>query len=499
MLFSLWSQTKTQSKWLQTGHYLWTFCLRKSRHRVTEFAHVESCSRLEVVFFNSLILRSLLWFFDIHPGLQVKTSHWKSLPWILAGLALPDEEAARSIARRCCTMYDNSEDLSPSAVYGRKHPLSRRFLDYSFGDGQSLRHDLDEFVRGVSRRDLDRFCAWCGALRLMKTTEQPTEGLHRSLRQIMSRAPNASPAYLSTESRLPMFGRAFNSPETLARLAQKNEDLCSHKDLTKAIAKLIGGPGCIPAEGRKISHSDLVHLLYHCHFKYDRGKQTALVLPTSTAQKLRENKHLTLNGCDMDVFELFLVCIFDWAIGLLNSYSPATVWNGLFSNWLWLGLFRWIWTVLPAHTHSPQAELGFGAAQCHAYNGTPFVGSFSKKFGSRRFLQLTPRVHSRDGWKWSQSVSTTSPSKLTTTNGNLLMTNHFNILCDIWRTCIPSVMMNDDSLSFVYRLKIIVPCHSASDILGEWWWVTTEHILLLHCCILLLSTPFRWCWRILHV
>lgn len=208
-------------------------------------------------------------------------------------------------------MYDNSEDLSPSAVYGCKHPLSRRFLDYSFGDGQSLRHDLDEFVRGVSRRDLDRFCAWCGALRLMKTTEQPTEGLHRSLRQIMSRAPNASPAYLSTESRLPMFGRAFNSPETLARLAQKNEDLCSHKDLTKAIAKLIGGPGCIPAEGRKISHSDLVHLLYHCHFKYDRGKQTALVLPTSTAQKLRENKHLTLNGCDMDVFELFLVCIFD--------------------------------------------------------------------------------------------------------------------------------------------------------------------------------------------
>lgn len=351
MLFSLWSQTKTQSKWLQTGHYLWTFCLRKSRHRVTEFAHVESCSRLEVVFFNSLILRSLLWFFDIHPGLQVKTSHWKSLPWILAGLALPDEEAARSIARRCCTMYDNSEDLSPSAVYGRKHPLSRRFLDYSFGDGQSLRHDLDEFVRGVSRRDLDRFCAWCGALRLMKTTEQPTEGLHRSLHQIMSRAPNASPAYLSTESRLPMFGRAFNSPETLARLAQKNEDLCSHKDLTKAIAKLIGGPGCIPAEGRKISHSDLVHLLYHCHFKYDRGKQTALVLPTSTAQKLRENKHLTLNGCDMDV-ELFLVCIFDWAIGLLNSYSPATVWNGLFSNWLWLGLFRWIWTVLPAHTHT---------------------------------------------------------------------------------------------------------------------------------------------------
>lgn len=140
-------------------------------------------------------------------------------------------------------MYDNSEDLSPSAVYGRKHPLSRRFLDYSFGDGQSLRHDLDEFVRGVSRRDLDRFCAWCGALRLMKTTEQPTEGLHRSLHQIMSRAPNASPAYLSTESRLPMFGRAFNSPETLAWLAQKMKIYALTRTSPKQLPNLLEGPG----------------------------------------------------------------------------------------------------------------------------------------------------------------------------------------------------------------------------------------------------------------
>ncbi len=342
-------------------------------------------------------------------------------------------------------MYDNSADLSPSAIYGRKHPLSRRFLDYNFGDGQSLRHSLDEFINGVSRRDLDRFCAWCGALRLMKTTEQPTEGLHRSLHQIMSRAPNASPAYLSTESRLPMFGKAFNSPETLARLAQTNEDLCSLKDLTKAIARLIGGPWCIPAEGKQISHSDLVHLLYHCHFKYDRGKQTALVLPNSIAQKLRQNKRLAFD--DMAVFQTFwnvLSVLHIWLGG--PSCNHRVIKHRLLHKLFDLACFEliclvWrIWNDLngctSAHTHThtythaPQAEFGLGAAQCHAYDGAPFIGSFSQKFGSRLFLQLTLRVPSRNGWKGSQSVSTTSPSKRTRTGGNLLVIT--STFCYVW-------------------------------------------------------------------
>jgi len=224
---------------------------------------------------------------------QVKTSNWQCLPWLLAGLALPDEEAARGIARKCIALFENPNDLSPAAIFGRKHPLSKRFLDYNFGGDESLRESLDEFVAGVRRRDLDVFCSWCGALRLMKTTEQPTEGLHRSLSQLMSRAPNASPAFLSTESRMPMFTKTFGDPEALFALAERNHDLTAHKDLVSAVARLVGGRHCVPAEGRKNSHSDLGRLLYHCHFKYNRGKQTALVLPESTAQQLRNNKHLS--------------------------------------------------------------------------------------------------------------------------------------------------------------------------------------------------------------
>lgn len=222
---------------------------------------------------------------------QIKTSHWQCLPWLLAGLALADEEASRAIGRRCIALYEDQSDLSPATVYGRLHPLSKRFLGPNFGD-DALRSSLDEFLNGACRKDLDDFCSWCGALRLMKTTEQPTEGLRRSLNQLMTRAPNASPAYLSTESRLPMFQKAFGDPQALAQLATNNADLASQKDLIKAVAHLVGGQLCEPATDKSTSHAQLVRLLYHCHFKYDRGKETALALPLSTEQTLRRNKQL---------------------------------------------------------------------------------------------------------------------------------------------------------------------------------------------------------------
>lgn len=221
---------------------------------------------------------------------KVKTSHWKCLPWLLAGLALPDEEQARSIGRRCIKLFEDASDMSPMATYGRKHEMSRRFLDYNF-QHCSLRASLDEFLAGACRKDLDTFCQWCGALRLMKTTEQPTEGLHRSLKQLLSRAPHAGPSFLSTESRLPMFAKYFSSPQSLALLAHENEDLSTHRTLVIAVAHLVGGNQCEPSSEIGVSHPEAVKLLYHTSFKYDMGQQTALVLPTSDAQQLRVNKY----------------------------------------------------------------------------------------------------------------------------------------------------------------------------------------------------------------
>ena len=223
----------------------------------------------------------------------MKTANWMCLPWLLAGLALPDEEKARAIGRQCIKLFEDPRDMSPQATFGRKHTLSRRFLDYNFeGDSQdgSLRKSLDEFILGTHRKRLTNFSQWCGALRLMKTTEQPTEGLHRSLRQLLTRAPNGSPAFLSCESRLPAFSEFFSSPETLAQLASENEDLSSLRSLVLAVAQLVGGKHCVPCSDKTVTHAQAVQLLYHSDFKYDRGVQTALVLPNSDAQRLRANK-----------------------------------------------------------------------------------------------------------------------------------------------------------------------------------------------------------------
>lgn len=88
----------------------------------------------------------------IFPGIaQVKTSCWKQLPWLLCGLALPDEEEARSIARQAIDLFQQSS-IHPMVAFAKNHMMTRRFLDYDFqGDDSipndhALRPSLDEFL-----------------------------------------------------------------------------------------------------------------------------------------------------------------------------------------------------------------------------------------------------------------------------------------------------------------------------------------------------------------
>ena len=68
---------------------------------------------------------------------EVKTANWMCLPRLLAGLALPDEEKARAIGRKCIKLFEDPNDMPPQATFGRKHTLALRFLDYNFvGDAQ---------------------------------------------------------------------------------------------------------------------------------------------------------------------------------------------------------------------------------------------------------------------------------------------------------------------------------------------------------------------------
>eukprot|EP00438_Fugacium_kawagutii_P020071 Skav228982 [mRNA] locus=scaffold1053:49742:50299:+ [translate_table: standard] len=108
---------------------------------------------------------------------KLKSMHWQQLPWVLCGLAVREAEQARSIGRKVISMHDDGQNMDAMITFGRKHPLSARFLRKTFGDG-ALRPLLDQFVRGADLAtdpELEPLRQWIGALRLIRIVERETE------------------------------------------------------------------------------------------------------------------------------------------------------------------------------------------------------------------------------------------------------------------------------------------------------------------------------------
>lgn len=108
---------------------------------------------------------------------KLKTAHWQKLPWLLCGLAVREQERARAIGRRCVQMFDDAGNMDAMIIFGRRHPLTARFLNRNFA-GQSLRTMLDQFLQGSDLSndpDLGLLRQWIGALRLIRVVERETE------------------------------------------------------------------------------------------------------------------------------------------------------------------------------------------------------------------------------------------------------------------------------------------------------------------------------------
>lgn len=110
------------------------------------------------------------------------------------------------------------------------------------------------------------------------------------MKQIKSRAPNSSQAYISTETRIAAFNKLFDSPMAVEEVAVRHHDLESHRALSETVAKMVGGPTCKPVG--TLTHTELNNLLYHAAFKFSRGQTTKSVLPMSKADELRVKKIL---------------------------------------------------------------------------------------------------------------------------------------------------------------------------------------------------------------
>ena len=89
----------------------------------------------------------------IEAEVQTKSSHWRSLPWLLCGVASPNTEEARATARLAIEMFDQ-ESTQPHHLAARRHRISARFLSWNYHGSSSsdvpLRPLLRDFVMGAS-------------------------------------------------------------------------------------------------------------------------------------------------------------------------------------------------------------------------------------------------------------------------------------------------------------------------------------------------------------
>ena len=109
---------------------------------------------------------------------KMKCAHWQKLPFLLCGLAIRDVECAKGIARKAIALFDDKSNIDAMATYGRRHPLTARFLKKDFAGPDALRPLLEQFVQGAdlsTDESLGPLRAWIGALRLIRVVERETE------------------------------------------------------------------------------------------------------------------------------------------------------------------------------------------------------------------------------------------------------------------------------------------------------------------------------------
>ena len=89
----------------------------------------------------------------IEAEVEAKAGHWRSLPWSLCAIAVPDSNEARGWARKAIEAFD-CVSMEPQHLLARRHRMSQRFLSFNYKgtspDDVPLRPLLRDFVMGAS-------------------------------------------------------------------------------------------------------------------------------------------------------------------------------------------------------------------------------------------------------------------------------------------------------------------------------------------------------------
>ena len=119
--------------------------------------------------------------------LLLKFGCWRTLPWILCGIAHSDAEVGRRVTKDARTEWQRTvgvRDLHAS-------------LTKSLFEVESLSSELDAFIDGRPLCELQSLWSFGCRLRLVRLNEVSVERLHRMASLAVAHAPHAEGAYLS--------------------------------------------------------------------------------------------------------------------------------------------------------------------------------------------------------------------------------------------------------------------------------------------------------------
>ena len=137
--------------------------------------------------------------------LHVKTAFLKTNPWMLAGLAVMDEDVARVAAAEACKLFDSCP------VREEQHRVTWRLLNHD----ATFRKDIDKFVTGVTlRMNLpEQTLRTIASFRFVFSAESKIEGKHAAVTLASHRAGKSglSACEVSLANRLPLLQQWLRS------------------------------------------------------------------------------------------------------------------------------------------------------------------------------------------------------------------------------------------------------------------------------------------------
>ena len=207
-------------------------------------------------------------------GLSLKLSHWRRLPWAVAGLSHHFQHRAREIGRHCLRLLDAENEETRQ----HRHPLVQLLL-------VDHRGEVELFLRGRCRSELSQTvqsiiasthfwpCSEC-CIEGTHSSAKKFAGLHRSSAltfsiALRSRSMLASMCRTRMQELLQCIGQARNIKQVVHDLG-----LAQHPDIA---ALLRSG-----AHSTKLLHR-LGHFLY-------RGDMESMFMDTARQQKRHERK-----------------------------------------------------------------------------------------------------------------------------------------------------------------------------------------------------------------